>query len=158
MLISFVAVFLLVRCTILVQYYGNQAGTLVWLPLYVTLQRWLVSFVPKFHSTISRYLLLLHTAQEFSPNVIRDSSFPPDSGCGGSDSSTSKVLPDIKPPLGFNFSAAGGPGIEGGLSGVSQHLKWQAHMVNTWMDLCDGALQDMWVWVCNIVNTVANLN
>ena len=25
----------------------------------------------------------------------------------------------------------------------SQQLKWQAHVVNTWNDVCDAALQDM---------------
>ena len=28
-------------------------------------------------------------------------------------------------------------------SGQSQQLKWQAHQVDTWHDICDGALQDM---------------
>ena len=31
----------------------------------------------------------------------------------------------------------------GGGSGQPQRLKWQAHMVNSWHEVCDGALQDM---------------
>lgn len=56
--------------------------------------------------------------------------FPTDGGCGpivggAGDcrrSSTSEPL-NPGPPL--------------------QQLKWQAHMVNEWHGLCDGALQDM---------------
>jgi len=31
----------------------------------------------------------------------------------------------------------------GGSGGQTQRLKWQAHMVNSWHEVCDGALQDM---------------
>lgn len=44
-----------------------------------------------------------------------------------------------------------GPGMDGRRGSTSdplssqplQQLKWQAHMVNEWHGLCDGALQDM---------------
>ena len=48
------------------------------------------------------------------------------------------------------FTADGGcgPGRHGSTSESLnpqplQQLKWQAHMVNEWHGLCDGALQDM---------------
>lgn len=77
---------------------------------------------------------------------MRDITFPPvpDSGCG-----SDKLGADIKapPPVpgggGFNFSGGAAAAAAVDASNTSQHLKWQAHMVSTWMDLCDGALQDM---------------
>ncbi len=75
--------------------------------------------------------------------MMRDSSFPPDSG--HSSEGLDKVDVDIKPsPGGYPFAGgSAGVGVGGAEAGVSQHLKWQAHMVSSWMDLCDGALQDM---------------
>lgn len=70
--------------------------------------------------------------------MIRDITFPPDSGCGTDGREKGVELGS----QGFNFA---GVGLETGTSTTttSQHLKWQAHVVSTWMDLCDGALQDM---------------
>jgi hypothetical protein len=93
-----------------------------------------------------------YSDQDFPPNMMRDITFPPDS-CGGDG--RKKGL-DIKPLQAYNFSGVGAAES----SNSSQHLKWQAHMVSAWMDLCDGALQDMYVhfrlgWICrNLGNLV----
>ncbi len=68
--------------------------------------------------------------------MIRDTTFPPD----GSEGVEKGVELEIKPEYAY---AAGVGGEVGGVGTISQHLKWQAHMVSSWMDLCDGALQDM---------------
>ena len=82
-----------------------------------------------------------------NPKIMRESSaFPPDSG-HSCDELGKVVDVDIKPSSGVYPFAGGcaGVGVGGTETGgsVSQHPKWQAHMVDSWMDLCDGALQDM---------------
>lgn len=79
--------------------------------------------------------------------MMRDNAFPPDGG-HGSEGVEKGVEIDIKPPPGGYTFTGGNPGagISGdvaGSSSLSQHLKWQAHMVSSWIDLCDEALQDM---------------
>lgn len=60
----------------------------------------------------------------------RRSVFPSEDHCGGQ-------ISDTHSSIGNAPSSAGGSGAS------PQLLKWQAHQVDTWHDLCDGALQDM---------------
>lgn len=94
-------------------------------------------FVTHIHTHI---LVHVHTHtttdSDFPSNMIRDITFPPDSGCNAEGC---KKGIDMKLSQSYIFS---GVGTDGGPNS-SQHLKWQAHMVSAWMDLCDGALQDM---------------
>ena len=58
------------------------------------------------------------------------------------DAELGVYVPLIRDTLfpGVRVPTDGGQEVNGS---QSQHLKWQAHMVNTWHDICDGALQDM---------------
>ena len=69
----------------------------------------------------------------FSGNMRR-SVFPSEDHCTIGDSSGG----------GSGLSSSGsGPNGGGGSGCPPQQLKWQAHQVDTWHDLCDGVLQDM---------------
>ena len=59
--------------------------------------------------------------------------FPSDDHCSIGDTPSSS---------GSLSSSSSGPSGGGG-GGAPQQLKWQAHQVDTWHDLCDGVLQDM---------------
>lgn len=64
-------------------------------------------------------------------STVRRSIFPSEEHCGGQ--------------LGETHSTGNGAPMPSTASNgtAPQQLKWQAHQVDTWHDLCDGALQDM---------------
>ena len=65
---------------------------------------------------------------------MRRSVFPSEDHCTIGDSSGG----------GGGGLTSSGSGPSGGGGGAPpQQLKWQAHQVDTWHDLCDGVLQDM---------------
>ncbi len=71
------------------------------------------------------------------PPLIRDSVFPPGGqmkGEGGPCGDEGPTDPNLM--LGAASSA-------GGVTAPSQQLKWQAHVITSWHEICDGALQDM---------------
>ena len=74
--------------------------------------------------------------------TMRRSVFPSEDHCGGGQISESHG--SSSGSVSQSSSAGGGGGGGGANGGTSpQQLKWQAHQVETWHDLCDGALQDM---------------
>lgn len=69
--------------------------------------------------------------------------FPSEDHCG---SHIGNSHPPTGGSNGLSSSGSGGcsgGGGGGGNGGPPQQLKWQAHQVDTWHDLCDGVLQDM---------------
>ena len=70
--------------------------------------------------------------------TMRRSVFPSEDHCGGGQVSESH---SSSSGVSQSSSTGGGGGSNGGAS--PHQLKWQAHQVETWHDLCDGALQDM---------------
>ena len=44
---------------------------------------------------------------------------------------------------GHGLIGMGGGGGGGDVGNMSAQLKWQAHMVDSWLELCDAVLQDM---------------
>ncbi len=108
----------------------------------------LKKFPTKLHSRCN-YLNLLHNSLLLSlphidqdlggyPPLIRDSIFPP----GGQVKGEGGLCADDDASDSTLMIGAGGGGSATGTS-ISQQLKWQAHMVESWHEICDGALQDM---------------